>query len=660
MRLYKISKMMLSLCAFLCISNIFAAGPLWTFTPLTPTKLSLINTKAAIIRYTITNQSPKTHTLALKAIPGVIQVPLGPKTCGTSFTLGYGQSCNLILFINARNLTGNIINGPAVCDQGNPLQCYQPSQAASLNITLQPAQTNTVGGFISGLIGSVTLQNNGSDNLAISTDGNFTFPTSIPPGSPYNVTVLTQPAGQTCTVNNASGTMGANSVRNVRVTCATNAYTISGNTSGLTGTVVLQNNGTDNLIQNANGAFSFSTPLAQGSTYNVTVLTQPTGQTCSVGNSTGTVGNANITNIVVTCSNLAYNVSGTLTGLTAGTVSLLNNGTDSLTLSANGTFTFPKPVANGAIYRVTIQTQPATQFCTVSNATGIISGSNVTNVSVNCTTATTSLFVDSQSTAIPVTPGATLSANILVSNVGPNTATNVHIVLPSGWNEVTQDASACTSLAPQASCAIILTATAPYAPQSFITVTGDNVSTPGTIRGLAFSINNYLVFNVESPTNATVIDTALSSTGIQWGQTGLLVGASSTENGQANTTLIVGTPGIGANAAAVCYNSTSGGAVVGTWYLPAICQLGTSSDNSYNCTNFSNVNGLFQANFQNIPGINSYLWSSTEVAADPSDFAFTGLFFESPFGGSQDFLDSQTPKMTGELVSVLCVRSMPY
>jgi hypothetical protein len=54
----------------------------------------------------------------------------------------------------------------------------------------------------------------------------------------------------------------------------TATYTIAGTVSGLTGTgLVLQNNGTDSLSITADGSFTFSTPIADGSTYNVTVLT---------------------------------------------------------------------------------------------------------------------------------------------------------------------------------------------------------------------------------------------------------------------------------------------------------------------------------------------------------------------------------------------------
>lgn len=82
----------------------------------------------------------------------------------------------------------------------------------------------------------------------------------------------------------------------------TSLYSIGGTISGLDGTVVLQNSGGNNLSRSANGAFTFTTSLAAGSNYAVTVLTQPSGQTCSVANGSGTVGSANVSNVAVTCA----------------------------------------------------------------------------------------------------------------------------------------------------------------------------------------------------------------------------------------------------------------------------------------------------------------------------------------------------------------------
>ena len=80
-------------------------------------------------------------------------------------------------------------------------------------------------------------------------------------------------------------------------------YSIGGSVSGLSGTVVLQDNGGDDLSVSANGAFTFATKLPAGAAYNVTVKTNPSGQTCTVAGGSGTVGSANVTNVAVSCTN---------------------------------------------------------------------------------------------------------------------------------------------------------------------------------------------------------------------------------------------------------------------------------------------------------------------------------------------------------------------
>ncbi|HUK67149.1 MAG TPA: alpha/beta hydrolase-fold protein [Streptosporangiaceae bacterium] len=83
---------------------------------------------------------------------------------------------------------------------------------------------------------------------------------------------------------------------------APTTYTIGGTVSGLTGTVVLQDNGGDNLSVSANGTFTFATPLADGTAYSVTVRTYPSGQTCTASNASGTISAANVTNVAVACT----------------------------------------------------------------------------------------------------------------------------------------------------------------------------------------------------------------------------------------------------------------------------------------------------------------------------------------------------------------------
>jgi 6-phosphogluconolactonase (cycloisomerase 2 family) len=85
-------------------------------------------------------------------------------------------------------------------------------------------------------------------------------------------------------------------------------YVIKVTVSGLDGSgLVLQNNGGDDLSVSANGSVQFATGLATGAAYSVTVKTQPTmlTQTCTRSNPTGTVANADVTTITLTCTSLS-------------------------------------------------------------------------------------------------------------------------------------------------------------------------------------------------------------------------------------------------------------------------------------------------------------------------------------------------------------------
>ena len=83
----------------------------------------------------------------------------------------------------------------------------------------------------------------------------------------------------------------------------------------------------------------------------------------------------------------SYSVGGTLTGLAAGnSITLTNNGTDKLTLTANGAFTFPAKLANAASYNLTISpATPTAQPCTSTDGSGTINAANIATLNVNCT-----------------------------------------------------------------------------------------------------------------------------------------------------------------------------------------------------------------------------------------------------------------------------------
>ncbi len=81
-----------------------------------------------------------------------------------------------------------------------------------------------------------------------------------------------------------------------------------------------------------------------------------------------------------------YTIGGAVSGLATGeSVTLADNGTDTVVVSGDTTFVFPTKVAQSGSYAVTVMTQPAAQNCTVSAGSGSGLTGNVTTVAVACT-----------------------------------------------------------------------------------------------------------------------------------------------------------------------------------------------------------------------------------------------------------------------------------
>jgi 6-phosphogluconolactonase (cycloisomerase 2 family) len=250
-----------------------------------------------------------------------------------------------------------------------------------------PAPTFTVGGTVTGLLSgtSVTLQNNAANDTPVSVNASFSFSNALAGGTMYAVTVLTQPAGETCTIANSTGVIASANV-SVAVTCVPNNYSVGGTVSGLLPgvSVTLVNNGGNSATVTANGAFRFSTPVAAGSAYSVSVWADPSGESCTVANGSGTVSSANITGITVSCSVLSYTINANVFGLVANSnLVLQDNGGDTLTVTSGGSFPFKAAIPSQSSYAVTVLTQPAGQTCFVIGGSGPVGDANV-SVSVVC------------------------------------------------------------------------------------------------------------------------------------------------------------------------------------------------------------------------------------------------------------------------------------
>lgn len=309
-----------------------------------------------------------------------------------------GNSYNVVV-------TGQPASPTQTCAVTNGSGTISSSNVSSISVVCvdKTGTLDTIGGTVTGDLGTgLVLQINGGETVTVSKNGTYQFPTALPAGLPYSVTVLSPPIGpyQNCSIVNASGTTGASNVNDVAVTCVTNnnpTYTVGGNITGLSSahaTAVLQNNGRNNISMSADGPFTFSLPIPSGSFYNVTSssVTGPVSLTCAFSNANGLVGNANVTDVSIDCvpvSNVTLTpVSVTVAGLVGSGLVLQDNGADNLSITANGTFGFAVALPSGSAYNVTVLTQPTdpSQTCTVLYGSGTVSAGVAITVSVTCTT----------------------------------------------------------------------------------------------------------------------------------------------------------------------------------------------------------------------------------------------------------------------------------
>ncbi len=171
--------------------------------------------------------------------------------------------------------------------------------------TSDPGDVRTVGGTVQGLTATgLVLQLNGGRDLAVPAGATeFTFAAPLQEGRDYDVQVGTQPAGQTCTVNNGQGTVGSEAVRSIVVACASEVHHVGGVAAGLAAgeSVVLELNGAEHTVS-ANGVYQFPNAIPYQASYAVTVRTPPPGASCSIANASGTMDHDDVGDVDVTCS----------------------------------------------------------------------------------------------------------------------------------------------------------------------------------------------------------------------------------------------------------------------------------------------------------------------------------------------------------------------
>ena len=87
----------------------------------------------------------------------------------------------------------------------------------------------------------------------------------------------------------------------------------------------------------------------------------------------------------ISCSPI-YSVGGSITGLSAAGLVLLDSGGDALPVPSGATtFTFATWLAPNTAYAVTVESSPAGESCVVGSGSGTVGSANVDSVAVTCT-----------------------------------------------------------------------------------------------------------------------------------------------------------------------------------------------------------------------------------------------------------------------------------
>jgi hypothetical protein len=193
-------------------------------------------------------------------------------------------------------------------------------------------------------------------------------------------------------------------------------YSIGGTVFSSGGTIVLQDNGGDDLTLGNVGTFTFATHLASGASYAVTVKSSPSLplQDCVTGANaggpaTGTVAGADVTSLFVFCSPVPVKLGGTVSGL-VGSGLVLAADLQTLPVAASGSFQFTAPILSTGSYSVTVAAQPSSpaQTCVVANGSGSQPTADVTTVQVTCSAPG---FVCGTENGTVVTHGSDIAAS---------------------------------------------------------------------------------------------------------------------------------------------------------------------------------------------------------------------------------------------------------
>jgi hypothetical protein len=284
------------------------------------------------------------------------------------------------------NFTVGVLTQPAgmTCSVDNSTGQITSASLNNVVVTCR-AQGYAVGGVVSGLTADGLVLANGGDSVRLASGAtSFVMPALVAQGGGFAITVKTQPTGLSCSLQGGSGIVLNDKRSDIQVICTSTPYSLSGNIAGLTGTGLVLTNGADSQTVPANTTGFLLAPVADGSIYKVVAQSSPPGLQCWVAQGSGTIHASSVADVKVACAGTIYTVGGTITGLTAGGLTLVN-GNDMLAVASGATsFIMPTAVPTTGAYDFKVQTQPQGLTCTITNGNGVVGSGAVTNVGINC------------------------------------------------------------------------------------------------------------------------------------------------------------------------------------------------------------------------------------------------------------------------------------
>lgn len=247
--------------------------------------------------------------------------------------LNAGGSIDLTAIIGTKGLAAALQTAAAAFTASNADVCKAPESSGLISslssspspLMVPPPIIFTLNGSTSGLPAGSSVQvkfnllltgtpnTAGTDNFQyfLTTNGNFSE-TQRTAYASSDITGWTQsmnssPAGYKCVLSPLTGSFST-TISNITLACTALNFTVGGSVTGLTasGLQLMLNGGSPlTVAANAPNAATFVFPaLPTGTSYTVSVATQPTGETCTVNPPTasGTIDGANVTNVAVSCS----------------------------------------------------------------------------------------------------------------------------------------------------------------------------------------------------------------------------------------------------------------------------------------------------------------------------------------------------------------------